>query len=142
MALVQWKMKNLQDEINDLLNMSFYPGTKGLFDRNESPAINVTEDDNNFKVICELPGVEAKDIDLSIASNVLTIKGEKREGSESKNKEFYRKETTYGAFQRTISLPKDVDNEKISAELKNGILYLNIAKKEEAKTKLISVEVK
>ncbi len=88
MAIIRWKrddvynpwseLDRLQDEINDLFDLDRLPATTGLFDRPVSPAIDIVENPGDFKVICELPGIDLKDIDVSITANVLTLKGEKK----------------------------------------------------------------
>ncbi|MBN1697280.1 MAG: Hsp20/alpha crystallin family protein [Spirochaetales bacterium] len=158
MALIRWQnrdlpypwdkndpwtgLKQLQEEINDLFDFDRFPTTPGLFDRSVSLPIDVVETGNEIIVTCELPGLEEKDIDVSIASNVLTIKGSRKDDREEKNKKYYRKESWSGSFQRTISLPASVNAEKISAELKHGILSVTLPKKEEVKPKQISVNIK
>lgn len=152
MALVKWNKREadnpwrdlgtLQQEINDLFDFDRFTGPSGLFDRSVSPALDVIEGEDAFTVICELPGMEHKDIDITMASNVLTIKGERRNEEEKDNKgKYFKKESWSGNFQRTLSLPATVDAEKIEAKLKNGVLYISIPKKEEAKPKQISVKV-
>jgi HSP20 family protein len=151
MAIVKWRnknmydpwedMKSLQNEINDLFNYDRFPATTGLFDRNVTPAIDFVEGENEYTVTCELPGLEEKDIDVSIASNVLTIKGKKEDKREEKKGKYFKKETWSGSFQRTISLPLTVDTEKISAQLKEGILNITLPRKEETKPKKITVNV-
>jgi len=151
MALVKWRQKdlndpwnvrNLQKEINDLFNFDFYPATTGLFDRNVSPVLDVVEGAKEFEITCELPGVESKDIDVSISSNILTIKGEKKDSNEEKSGKFFKKQTWYGKFQRTLSLPHTIDSLGIKADLKDGVLKVIVPKKEEAQTKTITVKVK
>ncbi len=152
MGLVKWKNKSLydpwndfrslQNEINELFDADRFQGYTGLFDRNFSPALDVTESENEYSVICELPGIEQKDIDLSIASNVLTIKGTKKDEKEEKKGKYYRKESWSGSFQRTLPLPVSVNTEKINAELKDGILKITLPKKEDSKPKSINVSVK
>ncbi|MBN1410247.1 MAG: Hsp20/alpha crystallin family protein [Spirochaetales bacterium] len=152
MAIVRWKnrdlydpwadFKSLQDEINDLFDIDRFPSTTGLFDRSVSPAIDVIEGEHEFTVKCELPGMEQKDIDVSIASNILTIKGQKKNEVEEKKGKYYKKESWAGNFQRTLSLPSSVAADKISAELKDGILTIALPKKEEAKPKQIEVNIK
>lgn len=152
MALIRWKnrdlddpwtgLRNLQNEINDLFDLDRFPVERGLFDRSVSPAIDVVEGEQDFTVTCELPGLEQKDIDVLIASNVLTIKGEKKSEQEQKKGKYYRKESWSGSFQRTLSLPVSVDSEKTRAQLKDGILVITLPKKEEAKPKQISVNIK
>jgi HSP20 family protein len=136
------ELRKLQNDINDLFTFDRFPGTEGLFDRNFSPALDVTENANDYTVRAEVPGLEEKDIDVSIASNVLTIRGEKKGEKEAKDAKFFRKETWSGSFQRTLPLPVPVDAAHIQAELKDGILTVVLPKREEAKPKQISVNVK
>jgi HSP20 family protein len=90
----------------------------GLFNRPVSPAIDIVKSADVFKVVCELPGIDLKDIDVSITSNVLTIKGEKKVEKEEKKGKYYRKKSRSGSFQRTLSLLTSADAEKVAAELK------------------------
>ena len=152
MAIIKWKnrdiydpwsdFKSLQNEINDLFNVDRFQGYTGLFDRNFSPSIDVVETENDYSIICELPGIDQKDIDLSIASNVLTLKGSKKEEKEDRKGKYYRKESWSGNFQRTLPLPLAVNSEKVTADLKDGILKITLPKMEEAKPKSIAVKVK
>ncbi len=152
MALVKWKNKdlynpledfrNLQDEINQLFDIERIPSSTGLFDRSIYPSIDVMEDDQNFMIYCELPGIDLKEIDVSITNNVITVKGEKKRSEEKNKDNFYRREIWAGNFQRTLSLPDSVDSEKVNAEMKNGVLIIKAPKKEEAKPKQISVKIK
>ncbi len=152
MAIVKWNRNNLydswsdlerpQDKINALFDIDKYPMTGGLFDRKFSPAVDVVENDHDYVIVCELPGLKQEDIDVSIASNVLTIKGSKKDGKQEKGDKYYRKETWSGSFQRTLSMPSLVDAEKIQADLKDGILKIMLPKKAEAKPKQITVNVK
>jgi len=151
MSLVKWEdkdlydpwgdLKDLQDEINDLFEVDRFPATTGLFDRSLSPALDVIEGDQDFTVRCELPGIEKKDLDVTITSNILTIKGEKKGKTEEGESDYFKKESWSGSFQRTVSLPNTADSEKLSAELKDGILTVKLPKKEEAKPKQISVKI-
>ncbi len=132
----------LQDEINRLFDFG-YPERTGLFDRRVSPAIDVVDTGEAVKVYCDIPGVSKDDIDLSIASNVLTIKGEKQESEKEKQEDKnYRAETWSGNFQRTISLPDTVDPQNVEATMKDGVLTVTLAKKEEVKPRQIEVNVK
>lgn len=150
MALVRYRnrtnpwreFERLQEEINELFDLDRGYESRGLFDRHVSPAMDVIEGGDHFTVMCELPGIEQKDIELSITGNVLTIKGERKREEEKKEEKTYRQESWAGSFQRTISLPMTVDAEKkVEATLENGILTLSLPKKEEAKPKQISVKV-
>lgn len=114
---------------------------QGLFDRDFSPSLDVVENQDDYTVTVDLPGVNKKDLDISVADNVLTIKGEKHESNENKGK-VYRKETWSGSFQRTISLPRGVDTGKIDARMEDGVLVVSLPKREEAKPRQIAVSVK
>lgn len=152
MALVRWKnrdhydpwanLRSLQNEINELFDIDRSPSSTGLFDRSVSPAIDVIEGEQAYSVLCELPGLCQNDIDVSVESNVITIKGEKKTENKEKNGKFFRKESWSGTFQRTLPLPATVDVEKIDASLKDGILTVVLPKKEEAKPKQITVNAK
>lgn len=112
----------------------------GLFDEALAPAIDLVERDDGYTLYVDLPGVDKKDLELSVENNVLSLKGEKKENREGTK--FFRKETWNGAFRRTISLPQAADSQKVSAELKDGVLVVTIGKKEELKPRQITVNVK
>ena len=135
-------LRSLQKEINALFDDDFFPASTGLFDRTYSPAVDVAENPDAYVVTCELPGLAESDLDVQVADNVLTVKGEKKDSAESKTEHWYKKETRYGLFQRTIPMPSGVDGENIRAELENGVLCVTLPKKEEAKPKQITVKVK
>ena len=136
------EFSRLQNEINRLFNLESSTEMTGLFDRHMSPAIDVVEKSDAILVYCDIPGVKKEDVDLSIANNVLTIKGEKKKDDAPENSKSYRDETWSGTFQRTISLPDIVDPGKIEASMKNGVLTVSLAKMEEKKPKQIEVKVK
>ncbi|PYJ13800.1 MAG: hypothetical protein DME93_02085 [Verrucomicrobia bacterium] len=93
------------------------------------PQVDVTETDKEIKVSAEIPGVEPKDIDVSVEDGVLTIKGEKKYEREEKEKGQYRMERSYGSFERAIELPAEVDESKAKAEFKKGVLRLTLPKR-------------
>ena len=97
-----------------------------------TPAIDVVEKDNAFELTAELPGLDAKNIELSLSDDVLTIKGEKKE---EKTKDRYVSERRYGSFRRSLQLPASVDPSKIEASYKSGVLSVKLPKSEEAKKK-------
>lgn len=154
MALIRWKndvfnpfteFDQLQDEINRVFNYNRAPVNQGLFDRTISPAIDVVEDKDGFTVLCDLPGVKMEDLDISVAQDVLTIKGEKSDETaqtEKDGKKVYKKETWAGSFQRTLALPSSVDGSKVEASFKNGVLTVTLPKREEVKPKQISIKAK
>lgn len=107
-----------------------------------SPRVDVTESDKEIKVSAELPGLDEKDVDVSVTKKAVTIKGEKKEESEEKSEGYYRAERTYGSFQRTIPLTCEIDTEKVEAGFKKGVLTVTLPKTPEAmlETKKIAVK--
>jgi len=93
------------------------------------PQVDVTETDKEIKVCAEIPGVDAKDIDVSVEDGMLTIKGEKKYEREANEKGQYRIERSYGAFERSLALPAEVDESKAKAEFKKGVLRLTLPKR-------------
>ena len=104
-----------------------------------SPAVDIYETEGEIIVKAELPGVDRKDISLHIENNVLTVKGERRFEKETKEENYHRIERAYGGFSRSFSIPAIVDEEKIRAEYKDGILKIALPKKEQVKPKQIAI---
>lgn len=107
-----------------------------------TPAVDIAEQENDYVVKMELPGVNKDDVKISLESNILTIKGEKKQEKEEKNKNVHRLERTYGSFQRSFTLPTTVKSDTIDAFFKEGVLTISLPKAEEAKPKQIEVKVK
>jgi HSP20 family protein len=105
-----------------------------------TPAVDVFEDKENFVVKAELPGMQKKDIDVSLHDGTLSISGERTE-EKVENGEVYRSERFFGRFQRSVALPASVDAAKIKAQYKDGVLTVTLPKAEEAKPKQIDVQV-
>ena len=103
------------------------------------PSIDEVESDKEIVVRAELPGVDEKDLSVTLQGNLLTIKGEKKSEKEEKGKNFHRSESYYGSFQRTLPLTVSVDAEKIKAGYKKGVLEVHLPKKPELKAKDIPV---
>lgn len=131
-------LERLQDEINRLFDLPRSGESHGLFDRTVSPPLDVVETADSFVVQVDLPGIEAKDIDISVAGNVLTLKGERK--ARSHRGEVYRKETWEGSFQRTLSLPATVDPDRVSAAFADGVLEITVGKREQARPRRIAVK--
>jgi HSP20 family protein len=104
------------------------------------PAVDVSETKDSLIVKAEIPGMESKDIDISLSGDLLTIKGEKKQKTEEKKENYHRIETHYGAFSRTIRVPVPVNSEKIKASYDNGVLKITLPKKEEVKAKQIEIK--
>jgi len=107
-----------------------------------NPEIDVRETDNEIIVEAEVPGMDQKDVNVTIKDNVLTLKGEKKREQEEKEANYYRVERTYGSFMRTMMLPSRVSADKATAKYKNGVLRITVPKIEEVKPKEIAIEVK
>lgn len=103
-------------------------GPTGTF----QPSIDVSDTDKEIKIAAELPGMDEKDIELSLTRDSLTIKGEKKAEKEQKEKNYHRVERTYGAFSRTIALPVEVNTDKADAVYRNGVLMVTLPKTEKA----------
>jgi HSP20 family protein len=105
------------------------------------PSLDVAETKNELVVKAEIPGMDPKDIDISLSDGVLTIKGEKRQEKEEKEADYHLVERSYGSFIRLVQLPKEVQSDKISASYKDGILKISLPKSEEAKKREIKIKV-
>jgi HSP20 family protein len=159
MTLIRWKplrdvtawhpVANMFDEFNSVHNeidRVFDRFRGGEFDTNATqswlPAVDISEQENSFVIKAELPGVDKKDVKITVQNDVLTIKGEKKQESEKKGENYHRTERSYGSFQRSFTLPATIASEKIDASYDNGVLILNLPKLEEAKPKEIEVKLK
>ncbi len=107
-----------------------------------TPALDVAETDEAVVVKMEVPGVDPKAIEVSIAGDTLTIRGEKHAETEEKGRSWHRVERSRGRFERSLTLPSPIDAEKVSAECRDGVLTLELPKREEARPKSIQVTVK
>jgi HSP20 family protein len=105
------------------------------------PTLDVSETKNEYVVKAELPGIDPKDIDISLTNDLLTIKGEKKQEKEEKEENYHLIERSYGSFTRSVRLPGQVQSDKINAAFKNGVLKVTLPKTEEAKKKEIKIKV-
>lgn len=112
--------------------------TEGAF----IPRIDLSEDDKSITLNAELPGMDDKDIQINIADDLLTIEGEKKFEHEEKKKNYHHIERSFGKFKRVIPLSSEVDQEKIAANFKKGLLTVTMPKLESAKPKTKKIEVK
>lgn len=93
-----------------------------------NPRMNIAETAKEYQVSVELPGVEEKDIDVSLHEGLLTVKGARQSEKESKDKNFHRIESFYGSFERSVQLPEHIETEKVAADFKNGVLQITVPK--------------
>ena len=106
-----------------------------------SPALDLAETKDNLVVKAELPGIDPKDISIDLSGDVLTVRGEKKQEKEEKEENYHLIERRYGSFTRSIRLPVKIDEEKIKASYKNGVLKIVLPKSEEVKKKEIKIKV-
>jgi HSP20 family protein len=150
MAIVRWEpfrdLVTLQDRMNRLFDESYRGNRPGETDDwalggSWAPAVDIYEEEGSIVLKAELPGVDPKDVDVRVENNVLTLRGERKFGSEVQRDSYHRVERAYGTFSRSFTLPTVVDTERIKAEVKDGVLRVNLPKKEEAKPRQISISV-
>ena len=144
--LVQWSpwhdLSRLEHAMNHLLNDGASAAPK-----NESavptwqPAVDVVESAEKILLIADLPGVDEKDLEISIDKNVLTVRGERKGELNAEAGGHNRRERVFGPFSRAFALPPTVDAEKVTADLKSGVLTLSLSKKSEAQPRQIKVQV-
>lgn len=91
--------------------------------------VNIASDEKNYHISLAVPGLTEKDVSLDLYKGTLTIRGEKKESTETKDRQYYRREHSYGSFQRVLSLPEDANEESIVANIKNGVLEITLARK-------------
>lgn len=106
-----------------------------------SPLVDITEDDKEYLIKAELPEVKKEDVKISIHDDVLSIAGERKYEKEEKGKKYHRVERAYGSFLRSFTLPEDADAGRISADYKDGVLKVHLAKSEKTKPKSVEVKV-
>jgi len=133
--------KEMEDMFKDFWH-DFALGEIGTdLDVNWAPRLDVIETEGTIEIKAELPGLERKDIDISLDGNVLVIKGEKKLEKEETDKHYHRKERRYGSFYRALRLPAEVVSDKINATYKDGLLTITLPKTEESKKRIAHIEV-
>ena len=145
MAVVRWDpfrdLNALQDRMNRLFDDTGRTWRTGepAATTTWSPAVDIFETQGEIVVKAELPGMDRNDITLNLEKNVLTLKGERKFEKETKEDNYHRIERSYGGFSRAFSIPATVDEEKIKAEYKDGVLKIVLPKKEQVKPKQIRI---
>jgi len=138
---LQREMNSLFDDFFrgiDVTTPGFYQGGLASF----TPAVDVKENEKEFIIKAELPGVDEKEIEVTVTDDAVSIKGEKKDEKEEKGKNYYYMECSYGSFNRVIPLDAAAEANKAKASFKNGILNITVPKSPAAKTKEIKVSVK
>ena len=137
-------LQNMTDRVDRLLagrNMPSARRDEAMALVDWAPAVDVMETDEEFQIRAELPGVEKKDVKLSVENGVLLISGHREQEKEEKGKRYHRIERAYGNFARSFTVPEAVDSEKVTADFKNGLLTVRLPKSEKARPKSIEVKV-
>ena len=161
MNLIPWRNKKQSTENREL--SPFISGFRGELDKvfdkffgetfptmadgwsslaGYTPSLDVSETDKEVMVRVEVPGINAKDIEINVSGHILTVSGEKREEKEDKGRDFYHSERRFGSFRRSIELPETADLEEISAEHTDGVLKIHVKKMAGAAPKKISIHTK
>lgn len=145
MSLIKW---NPWSEIEDMFNRYdravglSRTGTQEVMTSGDwAPRVDIVENDNEFIIKAEIPDVKKEDVKVSVDNGVLTLKGERKQEKEEKDKKFHRIERYYGSFTRSFTLPENVDESKVKATFKDGMLNLHVPKTEKAKPKAIEVKI-
>jgi HSP20 family protein len=148
MAIVRWDpfrdLVGLQERMNRMFDESYRGAGRGEdwgLGGAWAPPVDIYEKDGNIVVKAELPGVDPKDVDIRVENNTLTIRGERKVDNEVKQEHYHRVERAYGTFTRSFSLPSVLDQEKIKAEFKDGVLQVTLPKHERALPKQINISV-
>lgn len=146
--MAQWEplrdLEEMSERMNHLLSRVGLVGDGGkeaLTTVDWTPSVDISETEKEYIIKAELPEVKKEEVKVAVQEGVLTIQGERKQEKEEKNKKFHRIERSYGAFLRSFTIPDDADETKVSAEFKEGILIVHLAKSEKAKPKSIEVKV-
>ena len=146
MNLVRWnpwnEMATMRDRFNRFFDSSLYPASRdeetlGLSAWN--PSVDIYENDDNIVIKAEIPGVDKDNIHVDLKGRVLTLKGERKNETEVNEDRFYRRELSYGRFERAFTLPAEVDPAKVKADFKDGVLKVEVPKPEEQKPRQITI---
>ena len=145
MALMRWnpmfsELAATRDRLSRFLGRDDFWEHDGITsDVDWTPSVDIFENEHTITIKAELPGVEAKDVAVSVDNNILTLKGQRQAEKEVKKDSYHRMERSYGTFSRSFALPASVDNENVKAEFKNGLLTVSLPKRESAKARTINV---
>ncbi|RLB07000.1 MAG: Hsp20/alpha crystallin family protein [Deltaproteobacteria bacterium] len=145
MALIPWRpfreLDTLRREMDRLWDRFFSERPLEWLGGQWTPSLDVSETKDKVVVKAEIPGIDPKDIDVSLSNGVLTIKGEKKQEREEKDENYHLVERSYGSFSRAVRLPAEVQEDKVKASYKDGVLKITLPKTERAKEKEIKIEV-
>ncbi len=133
---------DLREDFDSMLKDFFTGFTVPISRRGIYPLMDVKEDKDKYAVTLEAPGIDKKDIKITMKKNELIIEGERKEEKKQEGESYLRVERNYGKFRRAIQLGEEIDQSKINAEFKDGILKINLPKSEKAKPKEVAITLK
>lgn len=148
MTLVRWdpfrELEDMSYRLNRMFNRPSLPQANGketMIVADWAPSVDVSETEGEYQIKAEIPDVKKEDVKVTLEDGVLTIQGERKQEKEEKGKKYHRIERSYGSFVRSFTLPDLVDEEKVKAEFRDGVLNLQLPKSEKVKPKSIEVKV-
>jgi len=124
-----------------MMTRSQFPSLDYGLAQSFTPSLDVAVEDDKYSVSVEMPGMDERNVNIELSGNLLTIRGEKKEEKEDKDKHYYRVERRYGSFQRSLNLPDDVDLEKIQATMNKGVLQLQLPRDSQRRPSARKIEV-
>jgi HSP20 family protein len=146
--LTSWNPKKEFEELDKRLATWFDRKPTGLMHEKElmkamdwAPSVDVTEDEKEYLISADAPGVKREDLKVTVQEGVLTISGERKSEKEEKGKKFHKVERSYGSFSRSFTLPEDAEEDKLAAEFKEGVLTVHLPKTAQAKTKSKKIKI-
>jgi len=145
-SLTRWdpfaEMADLRREMDHIFGEFFgrTPSSMAATEAMWSPLVDIHETKDSFLLMAELPGVKQEDVEVSVEGDTLTLKGERKREAEVKEDQYHRIERSYGRFERSILLPPVVDPNRVKATYRDGVLEVQLPKKEEAKPKAVKIE--
>lgn len=143
MAIVRWDplkdLMTMHDRMNKIFDETLSKSAQGNYG-DWLPPVDIFETEDHIIIMSELPGMKEEDMDIQVSDGVLTLKGEKKYPIEGERDNYYRLERSYGKFSRSFSIPNTVDIGSVKANLKDGLLKVTLAKKEEIQPRVIKVE--
>jgi HSP20 family protein len=145
MNIVRWdpfrELEDVSDRLNRFFNRPDKNTEQSLVVADWAPTVDIQETDKEYLVKAELPEVKKEDVKVALEDGLLTLRGERRQVKEDKNTKFHRIERSYGTFVRSFSVPADVDEAKVVAEFKDGVLNVHLNKSQAAKPKTVDIKV-
>ena len=146
MQLTKWdpfrEMEDVFDRYSKALSWSRLGGSEIMTGGDWAPRVDIAETEKEFIIKAEVPEVKKEEVKISVDNGILSIRGERKQEKEEKGKKFHRVERYYGSFTRSFTLPDNVDETKIEASFKDGMLNIQIPKSEKSKPKAIDIKIK